>query len=237
TGASSGIGRALVHALAADGLRVAFCARREDKLDELVRELERSEPMIPAANLLVRTVDLRRESQIVSLFDRIREKWGGVDVLINNAGITGHPEKQRFGSIDYASFDDVMDTNVRGPLKMSEAFAANVAASATKKIVVVTSSEGSISDVRSNRQPFYRSSKAAVNMMMKNIAYSLKDQGITVVLVNPGPVDTDMMAAVRGRMPLRSTELAVREMMAVTDKATLETTATFWNFDGTVMPW
>jgi NAD(P)-dependent dehydrogenase (short-subunit alcohol dehydrogenase family) len=141
------------------------------------------------------------------------------------------------GTIDYATFEAVMDTNVRGPLKMSEAFTAHVAASVEKKIVVVTSSEGSVAGVTSNRQPFYRASKAAVNMVMRNISYTLKDAGITVVLVNPGPVDTDMMAAARGRMPLRSTTLAVDEMVAVINQADMEDTATFYNFDGTVLPW
>ena len=85
--------------------------------------------------------------------------------------------------------------------------------------------------------PFYRASKAAVNMIMRNISHSLKDQGIVVVLVNPGPVDTDMMARARGRMPLRTTTLAVDEMVTVIDNATLNDTATFYNFDGTVLPW
>ena len=158
-------------------------------------------------------------------------------MLINNAGITGQPQRQRFGTIDYATFEAVMNTNVRGPLKMTEAFTAHVAASEEKKVVVVTSSEGSIGSVRSNRQPFYRGSKAAVNMIMRNIAQPLKEQGITVVLVNPGPVDTDMMAAARGRMPLRTTELAVDEMVAVTNNASLDDTAKFYHFDGTELPW
>jgi len=102
---------------------------------------------------------------------------------------------------------------------------------------VVTSSEGSIAGATSNRQPFYRASKAAVNMVMRNISHSLKDQGITVVLVNPGPVDTDMMARARGRMPLRTTELAVDEMVSVINGATLEQTAAFFHFDGSELPW
>ena len=113
----------------------------------------------------------------------------------------------------------------------------NLAASKQKKVMVVTSSEGSIAETKSNRQPFYRNSKAAVNMVFKNISYPLKEKGIAVALINPGPVDTDMMARARGRMPLRTTELAVRELSAITEKLTLEQTATYFSFDGTVLPW
>lgn len=229
TGANRGIGLEYVRQYAAKGDTVIATARKPAEATEL--------NALAAANPKIKVEAL--EVTDLAAVDALAAKYKGtaIDVLVNNAGTTGFPEKQRFGAIDYASFDNVMQTNVRGPLKMTEAFLEHVAASAAKKVVVVTSSEGSIAGVTSNRQPFYRASKAAVNMTMRNIAYSLKDKGVTVVMINPGPVDTDMMKAARGRMPLRTTELAVRELIAVTEKATLETTGTFWNFDGTVLPW
>ncbi|MBL8644472.1 MAG: SDR family oxidoreductase [Rhodospirillaceae bacterium] len=229
TGANRGIGLEFVKQYAAKGYKVIATARRPDEAKDL-HELAKANKSIVIEKLDV--------SDLASI-DALAAKYKGqpVDILVNNAGITGFPDKQRFGSIDYESFDDVMNTNVRGPLKMSEAFTDNLAASKQKKIVVVTSSEGSIAGVTSNRQPFYRSSKAAVNMVFKNIAYPLKDKGIAVALINPGPVDTDMMASARGRMPLRTTELAVRELSAITEKLTLEQTATYFNFDGTTLPW
>ena len=229
TGANRGIGLEFVKQYAAKGFTVIATARNPAEATEL--------NAFAATNPKVKVEAL--EVTDLAAVDALAAKYKGtaIDALVNNAGTTGFPEKQRFGAIDYGSFDDVMQTNVRGPLKITEAFIDHVAASAMKKVVVVTSSEGSIAGATSNRQPFYRASKAAVNMTMKNIAYAAKDKGVTIVLVNPGPVDTDMMKAARGRMPLRTTELAVREMIAVTDKASLETTGTFWNFDGTVLPW
>jgi NAD(P)-dependent dehydrogenase (short-subunit alcohol dehydrogenase family) len=229
TGANRGIGLAFARHYAEAGYDVIATARTPSSAEELNALAKEHQ------NIQVEQLDVNDLPQI----DALAEKYKNtpIDVLVNNAGITGRPDRQRFGTIDYATFEAVMDTNVRGPLKMSEAFTAHVAASVEKKIVVVTSSEGSVAGVTSNRQPFYRASKAAVNMVMRNISYTLKDAGITVVLVNPGPVDTDMMAAARGRMPLRSTTLAVDEMVAVINQADMEDTATFYNFDGTVLPW
>ena len=229
TGANRGIGLEFVRHYADAGCDVIATARTPSRADELNAMAAAND------NIVVEELDVNDFAEV----DALAAKYNGtaIDVLINNAGITGRPDRQRFGTIDYATFEAVMNTNVRGPLKITEAFTAHVAASEEKKVVVVTSSEGSIGSVRSNRQPFYRASKAAVNMVMRNIALPLKEQGITVVLVNPGPVDTDMMAAARGRMPLRTTELAVDEMVAVTDTATLDDSGTFYHFDGTELPW
>lgn len=229
TGGNRGIGLEFVRHYAADGHTVIATARNPASAEELNALAETND------KIKVEELDVNDFAEI----DTLAAKYEGtpIDVLINNAGITGRPERQRFGSIDYSTFEAVMNTNVRGPLKMTEAFTAHVAASDQKKVVVVTSSEGSIGSVRANRQPFYRGSKAAINMVMRNVAQTLKDQSITVVLVNPGPVDTDMMAAARGRMPLRTTILAVDEMAAVIAQATLADTATFYSFDGSVLPW
>lgn len=229
TGGNRGIGLEFVNHYAAEGHTVIATARNPATADELNALAQTND------QIKVEELDVNDFAEIDALAAKYQDT--PIDILVNNAGITGRPDLQRFGSIDYATFEAVMNTNVRGPLKITEAFTAHVAASDQKKVAVVTSSEGSIGSVRSYRQPFYRGSKAAVNMVMKNIAQTLKEQDIIVVLVNPGPVDTDMMAAARGRMPLRTTTLAVDEMAAVIEGATLAETATFYNFDGTVLPW
>lgn len=229
TGANRGIGLEFVRHYTDAGYDVIATARTPSRAEDLNAMAEGNQ------RIIVEELDVNDFAEV----DGLAAKYADtpIDILINNAGITGRPDRQRFGSIDYATFEAVMNTNVRGPLKMTEAFTKHVAASEEKKVAVITSSEGSIGSVRSNRQPFYRGSKAAVNMVMRNIAMSLKEQDITVVLVNPGPVDTDMMAAARGRMPLRTTELAVDEMSAVISAATLADTAKFYHFDGTELPW
>jgi len=82
TGASSGIGRAIARTLAQTGYQVVLCARRRDRLDALKGELTEA-----GAEVLVQPADLRQEAEILALFDQIRQVWGGVDVLVNNAGL------------------------------------------------------------------------------------------------------------------------------------------------------
>ena len=229
TGANRGIGLEFVRHYADAGHTVIATTRNPDSADTL------NALAAVYDRIFIEELDVNDFSEI----DGLAEKYSGtaIDVLVNNAGISGGSDRQHFGSIDYETFEAVMNTNVRGPLKMTEAFNAHVAASEDKKVVVVSSSEGSIGSVRSNRRPFYRASKAAVNMIMRNIALSLKEQGITVVLVNPGAVDTDMTASARGLMPLRTAELAVDEMVEITKNATMQDTAKFYHFNGTELPW
>jgi NADP-dependent 3-hydroxy acid dehydrogenase YdfG len=85
TGASSGIGRAVAERLAAEGMRVVVCGRRRGLLLDLAERLgARGADVLPVA------VDLRREGDIAALFARVRAEWGGVDVLVNNAGLGRH---------------------------------------------------------------------------------------------------------------------------------------------------
>src|SRR5690606_26800221 len=84
TGASSGIGRAVALALSAGGLRVAALARRLDRLNALKAEIEATHA---GAEVLPLACDVRDEAQILAAIARVREAWGGIDVLVNNAGL------------------------------------------------------------------------------------------------------------------------------------------------------
>ena len=99
---------------------------------------------------------------------------------------------QIIGNIDYAAWEKVLDVNTMGPLRVSEAFVDLVARSKRKLIVTLTSGMGSITDNTSGGSIAYRSSKAAVNMVMRSLAIDLAPRGITCVVINPGWVLTDM---------------------------------------------
>src|SRR4029453_2144556 len=114
-----------------------------------------------------------------------------IDLLLNNAGIGG-PRGQTIGNIDYEAWAKVLDVNTMGPLRVSEAFVDHVAQSERKLIVTITSGMGSLSDNTSGGACAYRSSKAAVNMVMRSLAIDLALRGITCVVINPGWVRTDM---------------------------------------------
>ena len=102
------------------------------------------------------------------------------------------PRGQTIGNIDYDAWAKVLDVNTMGPMRVSEAFVDNVARSDRKLIVTLTSGMGSIADNTSGGSIAYRSSKAAVNMVMRSLAIDLAPRGITCVVVNPGWVQTDM---------------------------------------------
>ncbi|MBW7931828.1 MAG: SDR family NAD(P)-dependent oxidoreductase, partial [Gammaproteobacteria bacterium] len=96
--------------------------------------------------------------------------------------------------------------------------------------------EGSIGGVTQPRMYFYRTSKAALNMEMRNVALSQKGKGLLVANINPGMVDTDMLAAMPKRM-LRPKEDAVKDLIRIMDQLDADNTGRFWNFDGTELPW
>ena len=73
-------------------------------------------------------------------------------------------------------------------------------------------------------------------MVMRNLAIQLKSKGISVALIDPGPVDTDMMSMLPKKM-LRPVKTAGSDLIRITDQLSLENTGTFWTFDGSVLPW
>src|SRR5208283_95547 len=115
------------------------------------------------------------------------------DVLICNAGIYG-PRDWEFGRTDYAAFEEVLRVNALAPLAVAEALAANVAASAQKKIVMMSSGLGSMAQ-NDGGDPIYRASKAALNSLAVSLAAELRERGVIVVPVSPGWNRTDMGGA------------------------------------------
>lgn len=228
TGANRGIGLEYVRQYAARGWTVIATARKPADAAEL-NALAGANPAI-----LVEQLDVGDLASVDALAGKYRGK--PVDILVNNAGITGSPADQVFGKLNYPVFEQVFRTNVLGPLKVAEAFLPNLEAGQQKKLVNVSSSEGSIGSVTAGRTYFYRASKAALNMEMRNLASVLKGKGISLALINPGPVDTDMMKGAPKSM-LRSKEQAVADMIRITDRLRVDNTGLYWNYSGEFLPW
>ena len=229
TGANRGLGLGFTQQYLARGWNVIASCRKPEKAAAL-QELAKQYPSSMRTEQLD-VVDFER-------VDALAEKYSEtpIDILLLNAGISGGNDKQMFTKMDFDVFEDVLRVNTIAPLKMSEAFYNHVKSSREKKIITVSSSEGSITDATQPRLYFYRSSKAAVNMVMKNLALQLKRRGISVAMVNPGPTDTDFMAGLPKSM-LRPTEDAVTDMIRNIDGLTVETTGSFFQYDGTIIPW
>ncbi len=229
TGASRGIGIEFVKQYTARGYTVIAAARDPAKAADL-QALSKANK-----NINIERMDVLDHASIDALAAKLKGK--PIDILVNNAGIGGGGVNQVFGKINYAVFNDVMKTNVEGPLKISEAFIDNVAASGMKKIMMVSSSQGSIASVRAPSLYFYRASKSALNMVTVNLAKAVKDKGIIVGMVAPGATDTDFMIEVRGRIPLGKPDERTAGMMVQIDAFTMEKSGQFFEWNGEVVPW
>jgi len=186
TGSNRGIGLELVRQYAADGWDVIATSRSPGD-DSDLQSLAELRP-----NVTIEILDVSNMDQIAALSEKYRGK--SIDVLINNAGLLGGRPGQEWGNLSADLFAQLMSVNVFGPIKVSEAFADSVAASDQKKIIVISSTIGSISRMQ-NPTPFplLATSKAAVNMAMRTVAMQLKDRGVTVAMLMPGVVQTRMM--------------------------------------------
>ena len=121
--------------------------------------------------------------------ERLRESLGDtpIDILVNNAGIL---RRDTFGSLDYDEMLEQYRVNALGPLRVTEALAANLHEGS--KVAIVSSRVGSIEDNGSGGNWGYRASKTAVNMIGTNLMHEFTPRGIAVALLHPGLVATDM---------------------------------------------
>jgi NAD(P)-dependent dehydrogenase (short-subunit alcohol dehydrogenase family) len=171
-----------------------------------------------------------RASSIDRAATKIR--GGAIDVLINSAGITGRPG-QKAGNVDYVSWAQVLDVNTMGPLRVTEAFVQHIGRSKRKLVVTITSGMGSLADNTSGGSIAYRSSKAAVNMVMRSAAIDLASRNISCVLVNPGWVRADMGGA-GATLSVQDSVRALRQLIETFGPAQ---SGKFFNYDGREYPW
>jgi len=221
TGANRGIGLEFTRQYLADGWQVIACCRKPAAANEL-------QVLSAQGQLIIEELDVVDFAQI----DRLAEKLEGqaIDVLINNAGIY---RGSAFGTLDYTAWAESFKVNSMAPLKMAEAFVGHIAAGQLKKIATITSKMGSIDDNTSGGGYIYRSSKTAVNMVMKSLAIDLQPKGISAVTLHPGWVQTDM----GGSNALIDTRQSVSGMREVIEKLTLANSGRFIAYDGKEIAW
>lgn len=156
-----------------------------------------------------------------------------IDVLVNNADIYPGFDKKSFGHTDYAEWAQTFRINAMAPLKMVKAFTTQITRSRQKTMVMITSKMGSIADNSGGGSYLYRSSKAALNIIVKNLAIDLKPIGITAIVMHPGWVKTDM----GGPNALISTGQSVTGMRQVISKLTMTELGEFLAMCGRKIPW
>jgi NAD(P)-dependent dehydrogenase (short-subunit alcohol dehydrogenase family) len=225
TGANRGLGLEFARQYAADGWRVFATCRDPDTAKQLGRLAAGSGGQVD-----VLALDVTDNAGIRVAAKSLAGET--IDVLINNAGL-GSPKNQRLGQLDYAAWARVLDANTLGPMRLVEAFLDHVAKGGEKKIVTLTSAMGSIADNASGGSYAYRSSKAAVNIVMKSLSIDLAPRGITCVVVHPGWVRTDM-GGPGGKLDPAESVSAMRRLI-VGLKPT--DSGRFFNYDGKPYPW
>ncbi|MBU3735988.1 MAG: SDR family oxidoreductase [Methylobacterium sp.] len=225
TGANRGIGLEFTRQYAAAGWQVHATCRHPDQAHAL-QALAGKYPAIRMHPLDVADFD-----RIDSLARELQNE--SIDLLLNNAGIYPSGSRGRLGATDEAEWAQAFRVNSMAPLRMCEAFLTHVARSPLKKIALITSKMGSIDDNTSGGAYIYRTSKAALNMVARSLAIDLAPQGISVALLHPGWVRTDM----GGPDAWISAEQSVTGMRQLIDRLDLERSGKFFAYDGQPIPW
>jgi NAD(P)-dependent dehydrogenase (short-subunit alcohol dehydrogenase family) len=224
TGANRGIGLELTKAYAKGGDRVlAFC-RSPESAGALADLAESS-----GGKVTVHAMDVGDGASIAAAAKAAPDM--PIDILINNAGIIGG-QPQTLEAIDFDGWIEALKVMTIGPFRVVQAFLPNLKAAGAAKVMTVTSQIGA------STWPYggsyaYASAKAGVNRVMKTLAIDLKGAGITVALIHPGWVKTDMGGAgadITG-------EESAAGIHAVIAGLTLEHTGSFYKWNGDLHPW
>ena len=187
TGGSRGIGRAIVDVFAGDGADVTFFYRDNAEAADAVVAAARAAGRTVAAE----RVDVRDAASCVAAVERIADRTGRIDVLVNNAGIIRDGPLAGFSDEDVA---EVLDTNVTGVFNVTRAVVPFMIARRSGRIVNLSSVSG---EKGGRGQTNYAASKGAINALTKALAVELAPRKIAVNAVAPGVIDTEMSQAVR----------------------------------------
>mmetsp|Transcript_1068 Transcript_1068/g.1657 ORF Transcript_1068/g.1657 Transcript_1068/m.1657 type:complete len:287 (+) Transcript_1068:210-1070(+) len=214
TGAGRGIGRAIANICAGEGANVAICSRTKSELEETMAELEATQP---SSNMGIYVVDLKDQEQVDSMVSSIVEKFGGIDILINNGGSN---QAGKGPSYELATSDlrDLLDLNIASVHTVtSSVLKKTMLKNGSGRIVNISSKAGKIGIPNMS---FYCASKFALEGYSASIAEELKDKNIIVNTISPGMVDTRSFPKAADKKGVRTAE-SVRDgllLLLTTDK-------------------
>lgn len=180
TGATSGIGKATAEAFAQVDINLILCGRRQDRLDELARQLSGK---VQTTTLLF---DVRDKGAVQAMIGSLSDEWKNIDILVNNAG-----NAHGMGPLDEGDTDDwdaMIDGNVKGLLYVSKAIIPLMLEQGSGHIVNISSIAGKQTYANG---AVYCASKAAVEVLSEGMRLELTQHGIKITNVAPGAVETE----------------------------------------------
>lgn len=226
TGSNRGLGLEWARQYLDLGWRVYATCRYPEQAEDL-KQLYRQHN-----NLSIHQLDITQPEHV----QRISQDLGDskLDILVNNAGVYYERwGRDKLGIIDYGAWQATFNVNTLGAVRVTEALRANLARGEKRLIVTITSHMGSIEDTKAPNDYAYRSSKAALNIVMKGLVYELSDYGIGILLFHPGSVRTRMGGSDAPLSPKES----VNNMRNLVDKFRQEDSGRFYRHDGVIIPW
>jgi len=224
TGTNRGLGLEFVkHFLGRSDTVIATC-RDSSSATELQALAANNE------NLSLKNLDVSDEQSMAAFATELKDT--PIDVFINNAGVYG-PRDANFGNVGSSEWEQVIRVNAIAPMLLTQLIIGSLRQGTDKKLVYVTSKMGSIDDNKGGGSYIYRSSKTALNSVVKSLSVDLASEGFSVAVVHPGWVRTDM----GGPNGLIDVQTSVGGMLAVIDGLSPDNAGEFFNYDGSLIPW
>ena len=224
TGANRGIGLELTRCYIARGDTVIACCRSPERAGELNQIRDQAN-----ARVYIHPLDVTDGASIEALKTSLGPMV--IDILINNAGIIG-PDVQTTWNMDYDGFLETLNINTLSPLRMLQAFLDTLKASPNPKAITISSKMGSFTSLATDRIA-YRTSKAGVNRLMFAAAHDLKPDNITVAVMHPGWVATDMGGPNADITPHQS----ATGIVEVIENLDIDSSGGFYAWDGSKIKW
>lgn len=186
TGANRGIGLEICRQLARKGMKVVLTSRSAAKGRGAIKAVGEA-----GTEVHYHVLDVTSPVGVKALAAHVAERFGRIDVLVNNAGVMLDPRGSRVLDARVKTFRDTLETNLLGPLQLMQALVPLMQKHGYGRIVNLSSGQGQLADMGAGT-PAYRVSKTALNALTRTLAAELKGSGILVNAMCPGWVKTDM---------------------------------------------
>ncbi len=233
TGAGRGIGLELARQYAERGDRVLAGCRAIERAPGLRALIDQHHDQVSVLPL-----EVTDAASLAAAVQQAHRDVEGLDILINNAAINPGdatvegPDGQRL--LDDTSTLEVFNINVVAPVRVAQAFTALLTHGTAPRVVNISSGSGSLTYATDGGDGYsYAASKAGLNMMTRTYAWTVRAQGITAVMIDPGWVKTDMGGAGATLEP----EESAQGLLSVIDALTSKDAGRFLRYDGSEVPW